>query len=162
MKKLHFVKSKLKDWNKVHFGDFKERKKNILSNIVRIDISEQEWNLTPELSRLRALKKGELKELLLKEEDHRNCNLHWNMNFHLNLKDLEIENLERLMFSLTLVHLSPFVLDTRAWSISSLGLFLIFFFFCFFRLVQFISYNSFLSNQICMESKVLSKVKAFA
>ena len=83
------------------------------------------------------------------------------MNFHLNLKDLEIENLERLMFSLTLVHLSPFVLDTRAWSISSLGLFLIFFF-CFFRLVQFISYNSFLSNQICMESKVLSKVKAFA
>ena len=69
MKKLHFVKSKRKNWNKVSFGDLKE-KKNILSDIFRVNINEQEGNLIPELSTLRILRKGELKELLLKEEVH--------------------------------------------------------------------------------------------
>ena len=34
MKKLQFVKSKLKEWNKVSFRDLKEKKKNILLDIV--------------------------------------------------------------------------------------------------------------------------------
>ena len=69
MKKLHFVKGKLKECNKLSFGDLKE-KKNILSNIFRIDISELERNLTPELPTLRASRKGELEQLLSKEDVH--------------------------------------------------------------------------------------------
>ena len=37
MKKLQFVKSKLKEWNRVSFIGLKERKKNILANITSID-----------------------------------------------------------------------------------------------------------------------------
>ena len=40
MRKLKFVKSKLKDWNKVAFGDLRERKKLILSDLYRIDLIE--------------------------------------------------------------------------------------------------------------------------
>ena len=40
MKKLPFVKSKLKEWNKVSFGELKDRKKNILANIASIDAIE--------------------------------------------------------------------------------------------------------------------------
>ncbi|RVX15357.1 hypothetical protein CK203_009112 [Vitis vinifera] len=40
MKKLQFVKSKLKEWNKVSFGELKDRKKNILANIASIDAIE--------------------------------------------------------------------------------------------------------------------------
>ena len=40
MKKLQFIKSKLKEWNKVSFRDLREKKKNILTNIVSIDVSE--------------------------------------------------------------------------------------------------------------------------
>ena len=36
MKRLQFVKSKLKEWNKVSFEDIKGRKKNILEDIVGI------------------------------------------------------------------------------------------------------------------------------
>ena len=48
----------------------KERKKNILSDIANIDDVEQERVLFSELSAQRALRKGELEELLLKEEVH--------------------------------------------------------------------------------------------
>ena len=48
----------------------KERKKNILSDIANIDDVEQERVLLSELSAQRALRKGELEELLLKEEVH--------------------------------------------------------------------------------------------
>ena len=58
MKKLQFVKSKLKEWNEASFGDLKEKKKNILTNIDSIDAREQEGNLIPELSAMRALKRG--------------------------------------------------------------------------------------------------------
>ena len=37
MKKLQFVKSKLKEWNRVSFGDLKEKKKTILTDIVGLD-----------------------------------------------------------------------------------------------------------------------------
>ena len=45
----------------------------------------------------------------------------WNFNFRRNLSDFKIEDLERLMYSLTCLHLSPFTLDARTWSLSSLG-----------------------------------------
>ena len=75
--------------------------------------------------------------------------------------DLKIENLERFMSSLTLVHLSPFVLDTRLVSILFrfiLGKIYLF------GLVQFIMINSdpFFLAKFVWKSKVSSKVKAFA
>ena len=48
----------------------KERKKNILSDIANIDDVEQERVLFSELSAQRALRKGELEELIFKEEVH--------------------------------------------------------------------------------------------
>lgn len=47
----------------------------------------------------------------------------WNLNFHHNLTNLGIENLERPVSFLSHVHLSPFVLYVRVWSLSSIGLF---------------------------------------
>ena len=43
--------------------------------------------------------------------------------FHHNPTNLEIEDLKRLMTFLSRVHLSPFVLDEKAWIPSSLGVF---------------------------------------
>ena len=40
MRKLKFVKSKLKDWNKVAFGNLRERKNFILLDLGRIDLIE--------------------------------------------------------------------------------------------------------------------------
>lgn len=42
MKKLTFVKSKLKYWNRASFGNLKEKKKNILLDIAKIDNNKQE------------------------------------------------------------------------------------------------------------------------
>ena len=70
MKKLKFVKSKLKDWNKVAFGDLRERKFFILSDLGRIDLIEQEGNLNLDLLSERTLRRRELEDLLLKEEVH--------------------------------------------------------------------------------------------
>ena len=50
MRKLQFVKAKLKEWNKESFGVLKERKKNILCDIANIDAVEQEGVLSSELS----------------------------------------------------------------------------------------------------------------
>ena len=46
--------------------------------------------------------------------------LSWKLNFHHNLSNLEIEDLERLMSYFTCVYLFPFVPDVRAWLLSSL------------------------------------------
>ena len=62
--------------------------------------------------------------------------LFWNFNFYCNLTDTEIELLQRLMSSLSSVHLSPSVVDSKAWSLSSLGLFTVKYFFL--ALVQFL------------------------
>ena len=51
--------------------------------------------------------------------------LFWDLILHWNLIDVEIEDLERLMFLLSHVHLSPFVLYTKAWALSSLRVFLV-------------------------------------
>ena len=50
MRKLQFIKAKLKDWNKDVFGDLKEEKNNILSDISRIDLIPIE-NLEEERAR---------------------------------------------------------------------------------------------------------------
>ncbi|RVW26858.1 hypothetical protein CK203_103936 [Vitis vinifera] len=50
MRKLQFVKAKLKDWNKNTFGMLKERKKSILDEIANIDAIEQEGVLSSDLS----------------------------------------------------------------------------------------------------------------
>ena len=42
MRKLKFVKAKLKYWNKNTFGMLKEREKTILDEIANIDANEQE------------------------------------------------------------------------------------------------------------------------
>ena len=70
MRKLQFVKAKLKGWNKDSFGELNERKKSILNEIANIDAVKQEGILTFELSAQRALRKWELKELILREEIH--------------------------------------------------------------------------------------------
>ena len=49
MRKLQFVKAKLKDWNKNSFGMLKERKKSILDEIANIDAVEQEGVLSSDL-----------------------------------------------------------------------------------------------------------------
>ena len=70
MRKLKFVKSKLKNWNKAVFGDLKERKLAIILDIERIDLLEQERSITPDLFALRSLRKKELGDVFLKEEVH--------------------------------------------------------------------------------------------
>ena len=70
MRKLQFVKANLKEWNKVSFGVLNERKKSILNEIANFDAIEQGGGLTSELLVQRALRKGELEELILREEIH--------------------------------------------------------------------------------------------
>ena len=70
MRKLQLFKVKLKDWNKDSFGELNKRKKSILNEIANFDVVEQEGVLTSELSAQRALRKGELEELILREEIH--------------------------------------------------------------------------------------------
>ena len=70
MRKLKFVKFKLKGWNKGVFGDLRERKSTIILYIERIDRLEQEGNLSQDLIALRSLRRKELGDVLLKEEVH--------------------------------------------------------------------------------------------
>ena len=49
MRKLKFVKVKLKEWSRGVFGDSREKKNNIISDIARIDVIEQEGNLNYDL-----------------------------------------------------------------------------------------------------------------
>ncbi|KAJ9675680.1 hypothetical protein PVL29_024549 [Vitis rotundifolia] len=70
MRKLQFIKAKLKYWNKNTFGMLKERKKIILDEIANIDAIEHEGVLSSDLSAQRVLRKGELEELILREEIH--------------------------------------------------------------------------------------------
>ena len=70
MRKLQFVKDKLKEWNKASFGELSKRKKDILSNLANFDSLEQEGGLSHEFLVQRALRKRELEELILREEIH--------------------------------------------------------------------------------------------
>ena len=49
--------------------------------------------------------------------------LSWNFNFRHNLTDVEIQLFQRLMFSLSSMHLSSSVANLKTWSMSSSGLF---------------------------------------
>ena len=49
MRKLQFVKAKLKEWNKDSFGVLKERKKSIMFELANFDTIEQEGGFTFEL-----------------------------------------------------------------------------------------------------------------
>ena len=68
MRKLQFVKAKLKEWNKASFGELNEREKSILFDLANFDTLEQEGGLSLELLVQRALRKEELEELILREE----------------------------------------------------------------------------------------------
>ena len=86
--------------------------------------------------------------------------LSWNFNFGHNLTDTKIELFQRLMSSLSLVHFSPFMVDSRVWSLSSLGLFTVKFFFL--PLSDFSNHVLFIMTKFLWRSKAPSKVKAFA
>ncbi|KAJ9703126.1 hypothetical protein PVL29_004763 [Vitis rotundifolia] len=70
MWRLQYVKAKLKEWNKFSFGELKEKKKSILNDLANFDAIEQEGGLNPDLLSQRASRKGELEELILREEIH--------------------------------------------------------------------------------------------
>ena len=70
MRRLQFVKAKVKEWNKLSFGELNEKKKSILNDLANFDAIEQEGGLTSELLSQRAIRKGELEELILREEIH--------------------------------------------------------------------------------------------
>ncbi|RVX05281.1 Transposon TX1 uncharacterized 149 kDa protein [Vitis vinifera] len=70
MRRLQYVKAKLKEWNKFSFGELKEKKKSILNDLAIFDAIEQEGGLNPDLISQRASRKGELEVLILREEIH--------------------------------------------------------------------------------------------
>ncbi|RVW23991.1 Transposon TX1 uncharacterized 149 kDa protein [Vitis vinifera] len=70
MRRLQYVKAKLKEWNKFSFGELNEKKKSILNDLANFDVIEQVGGLTSELLSQRASRKGELEELILREEIH--------------------------------------------------------------------------------------------
>ncbi|RVW98458.1 Transposon TX1 uncharacterized 149 kDa protein [Vitis vinifera] len=70
MRRLQYVKAKLKEWNKFSFGELNEKKKSILNDLANFDVIEQVRGLTSELLSQRASRKGELEELILREEIH--------------------------------------------------------------------------------------------
>ncbi|RVW64166.1 Transposon TX1 uncharacterized 149 kDa protein [Vitis vinifera] len=70
MRRLQYVKAKLKEWNKSSFGELKEKKKSILNDLANFDAIEQEGGLNPDLISQRVSRKGELEELILREEIH--------------------------------------------------------------------------------------------
>ena len=66
MRRLQSVKAKLKEWNKLSFGELNEKKKSTLNDVANYDAIEQDGGLTSELLDQRALRKGELEELIFK------------------------------------------------------------------------------------------------
>ena len=83
----------------------------------------------------------------------------WNFNFHRNLSDFEIEDLEGLMRSLDHLHLSHLVLDMRSWSLSPSGLFAVKSFFL--ALSQFSGLPPVFPTKFVWNSQVSFKVKSF-
>ena len=84
----------------------------------------------------------------------------WYINFGRNLTDSKIDLLQKLMSSLSSVLFSPSSSDSRAWSLSSLGLFSVKFFFL--ALSKVSNLILFLPAKFLWSSKVPSKVKALA
>ena len=86
--------------------------------------------------------------------------LSWNFNFRRNLTDTEIEFLQRLMSSLSSVHFSPSMTDSRTWSMSSSSLFTVKSFFL--SLSNFSNPILFLMAKFMWKSKAPAKDKALA
>ena len=63
------------------------------------------------------------KNLIILEVLGRSYPSSWNHNFCCNLTELEIELIERLMFSLNVVQLSSSTMDSRGWCLSLIGSF---------------------------------------
>ena len=83
----------------------------------------------------------------------------WKLNFHRNFTDIEFNDLERLMSSLTHVRLSPSILDTKAWYLFSSSLFSVkSFFITLFNISDLVP---FYLAKFLWKSKVSSKVKIF-
>ncbi|RVW91953.1 hypothetical protein CK203_030106 [Vitis vinifera] len=82
-----------------------------------------------------------------------------NFNFHRDLSDTEIDDLEGLMRSLDCLHLSPSVSDARSWSLSSSRLFTVKYFFL--ALSQFFSSSPVFPIKFVWNSQVPFKVKSF-
>ncbi|WJZ89514.1 hypothetical protein VitviT2T_008730 [Vitis vinifera] len=86
--------------------------------------------------------------------------LSWNFNFRRNLTDSEIDLLQSLMSFLSSVLFSPSLTDSRAWSLSSSGLFSVKSFFL--ALSKVSNPILFLPAKFLWSSKAPSKVKALA
>ena len=83
----------------------------------------------------------------------------WNINFHQNVLDFGIEDLERLISSLSHLHLSSSGLYLRAWSLSFSGLFTVMFFSV---LSNHIDPNPSFPIDFAWKSQASFKVKSFA
>ena len=83
----------------------------------------------------------------------------WKFNFRRNFSDSEIEDLEGPMRSLDGLHFSPSGSDARSWSLSSLGLFAVKYFFL--ALSQFSGSTSVFPTKFIWNSQVPFTVKAF-
>ena len=86
--------------------------------------------------------------------------LSWNFNFLHNLTDTKIDLLQRIMSFLSLVFFSPSLVDSRAWSLSSLGLFSVKSFFL--ALSKVLNPILFLRAKFLWSSKAPSKVTTLA
>ena len=84
----------------------------------------------------------------------------WNLIFHRNLSDVEIEDLERLMSSLSFVHLIQSIPYKRAWSLSCSSIFSAKSFLL--ALFNWLDLVYFPLAKFIWQSKASSKVKAFA
>ena len=84
----------------------------------------------------------------------------WNISFRRNLTDLEIELLERLMFSLNAVRLSSSTMDSRGWCLCPTSSLSVKYFFM--ALSKSSNIFPFLPANFIWKSKALPKVKVLA
>ena len=82
-----------------------------------------------------------------------------NFNFHCDLSDTEIDDLEGFRWSLDCLHLSPSVSDARSWSLSSSGIFSVKYFFL--ALSQSYGSPPVFPSKFVWNSQVSFKVKSF-
>ena len=90
-----------------------------------------------------------------------NTSLSWDFTFRRNLSDVEFVDLERLLSLFSSVHLSPSVLDAKAWISTSSRAFsvnssFLFFFFQFYPISQIIFLSTLLIFCRCQKSLLKS------
>ena len=82
----------------------------------------------------------------------------WNLNFQCNLSNIEFENLRILLISIGSVQLSHSTIDSRGWSLSSTGLFIVKSFYLALSMTP--SITLFHPTKFLWNSKAPPKVKA--